>query len=90
MMKSEELKKTLFNPIVSLPTFFTREGKQDLESVRKTVEFVITNGLKVLLLTMGDSNYSLQSESEIRALAKTVIEQANGRATVIVGTHYYW
>jgi len=90
MMKSEELKKTLFNPIVPLPTFFTREGKQDLESVRKTVEFVITNGLKVLLLTMGDSNYALQSETEIRNLARAVIEQADGRAVVIVGTHYYW
>jgi len=89
-MKPQELKKALVGPIVSLPTFFTRGGKQDLESVKRTVEFVINNGLKVLLLTMGDSNYSLQSESEIRALAKVVIEQANGRATVVVGTHYYW
>jgi len=89
-VKPEKLKKALVGPIVSLPTFFTREGKQDLESVRSTVKFVINNDLKVLLLTMGDSNYALQSESEIRTLAKVVIEQANGRATVVVGTHWDW
>jgi len=89
-MKPQELKKALIGPIISLPTFFTRGGKQDLESVRSTVEFVIANNLKILLLTMGDSNYALQSEQEIRALTRAVIEQANGRVIVMVGTHYYW
>ncbi|MFH1009351.1 MAG: dihydrodipicolinate synthase family protein, partial [Candidatus Latescibacterota bacterium] len=68
----------------------TRAGAQDLESVRSTVEFAIGNDLKVLLLTSGDSNYELQSEEEIRAVARAVIEQAAGRATVIVGTAYHW
>ncbi len=89
-MKPEVLKKALAAPIVSLPTFFTREGAQDLESVRSTVEFAIANDLKVLLLTSGDSNYELQSEAEIRALTRAVIEQAAGRATVVVGTAYHW
>lgn len=89
-MKPQELKRVLVGPIVSLPTFFTREGKQDLESVQNTVEFVIKNSFKVLLLTMGDSNYALQSESEIKALVRAVIKQSNGKATVVVGTHYYW
>ena len=68
MLHPAELKKALVGPIVSLPTFFTREGTQDLESVRSTVEFVIAHGFEVLLLTSGDSNYELQRESEIRAL----------------------
>ena len=89
-MTPEELKKALAAPIVSLPTFFTRDGAQDLESVRSLVEFLITNDLKVFLLTSGDSNYTLQSEPEIRALAKTVIEQVAGRATVVVGTSLDW
>ena len=89
-MKPAALKKALAAPIVSLPTFFTREGAQDLESVRSTVEFAIANDLKVLLLTSGDSNYELQSEAEIRALTRAVIEQAAGRATVVVGTAYHW
>ena len=89
-MKPEELKKALAAPIVTVPGLFTRSGAQDLENVRSSVEFVITNGIKVILLTMGDTNYTLQSEPEIRALAKAVIDQAAGRATVIVGTNMNW
>lgn len=89
-MNPAQLKEALVGPIASLPTFFTRQGAQDLESVQGTVEFVIANGLKVLLLTAGDSSYALQTETEIRALAKAVIEQAAGRATVIVGTARVW
>ncbi|MFH1007162.1 MAG: hypothetical protein V1800_06640, partial [Candidatus Latescibacterota bacterium] len=68
-MNAADLRKTVAAPIVSLPTYFTRAGAQDLESVRSTVEFAIGNDLKVLLLTSGDSNYELQSEEEIRAVA---------------------
>jgi dihydrodipicolinate synthase/N-acetylneuraminate lyase len=89
-MNPEALKKALVGPIVPLPTFFTREGKQDLESIRGTVEFVITNGFTVLLLTSGDSSYELQTEPEIRAVTRAVIEQAAGRATVVGGTAYHW
>ena len=89
-MQPDELKNALASPIVSLPTFFTREGAQDLESLRGTVEFVITHGMKVLLLTAGDSNYELQSEEEIRAVARTLIETARGRSTVVVGTASHW
>jgi 4-hydroxy-tetrahydrodipicolinate synthase len=90
MMDPADLKKALAAPIVPVPTFFTRAGAQDMESVRGTVEFIITNGMRVLLLTSGDSNYVLQSESEIRELAKVVIEQAVGRATVLVCTANNW
>jgi dihydrodipicolinate synthase/N-acetylneuraminate lyase len=89
-MKPAELKEALVGPIVSLPTFFTKDGAQDLESVCRTVEFCVTNGLKVMLLTMGDSNYASQSEIEIRALARAVIEQVDGRAIVLVGTSAKW
>lgn len=89
-MTPEELKRALAAPIVSLPTFFTREGKQDLEQVRSTVDFAVDNGFELLLLTAGDSNYDLQTEDEIRALAKAVIEQASGRAAVLVGTALDW
>jgi dihydrodipicolinate synthase/N-acetylneuraminate lyase len=89
-MNPEQLKAALSGPIVSLPTFFTQDGSQDLASVCQTVEFTIENGMKTLLLTAGDSNYTLQSEAEIRALAQAVIEQSAGRATVIVGTAVNW
>ena len=89
-MEPDELRGALASPIVSLPTFFNRDGTQDLKSLADTVDFVLANDLKVLLLTAGDSNYDLQSQEEIRAVARTVIEQAAGRATVVVGTSPHW
>lgn len=90
MLKPKELKSKLRGPIASVPTFFTKSGAQDLGSVRHTVELGIDNGIEILLLTQGDSNYALQSQTEICALAKAVIEQTAGKATVLVGTHSNW
>lgn len=89
-MTPEALRGALANPIISLPTYFHRDGRQDLDSLRGTVEFCLDNGFPTLLLTAGDSNYELQSEAEIRDVARTVLETAAGRATVLVGTSLHW
>jgi dihydrodipicolinate synthase/N-acetylneuraminate lyase len=78
--------EALANPIVSLPSFFHRDGRPDLDSLRGTVEFSISNGFPTLLLTAGDSNYELQSETEIREVARAVVDQSDGRVAVVVGT----
>ncbi|MEE2658830.1 MAG: dihydrodipicolinate synthase family protein [Candidatus Latescibacterota bacterium] len=85
-----DLPERLAFPIVSLPTYFDRDGRQDLESLRNTVDFCLDHELSTLLLTAGDSNYDLQTEPEIRAVARTVIEHTAGRGTVVVGTSPYW
>ncbi len=89
-MDPEKLSSALANPIISLPTYFHRDGSQDLDSLRQTVDFVIENDFPTLLLTAGDSNYELQSEGEIRTVAQAVVEAAAGRATVLVGTALHW
>jgi dihydrodipicolinate synthase/N-acetylneuraminate lyase len=85
-----QLQAALANPIVSLPTFFHRDGQQDLVSLRQTVDYLIDHGFVTLLLTAGDSNYELQSEAEIRTVVRTVVDAAAGRATVVVGTALNW
>ncbi len=50
----------------------------------------IDNGMRILLLTSGDSNYGQQSEEEIRLMAATVLGRAGDRAAVIVGTGHPW
>ena len=89
-MNPDELQAALANPIVSLPTFFHRDGRQDLDSLRQTIDFVVDHDFPTLLLTAGDSNYDLQSEAEIRTVARTVVDAAAGRATVLVGTALNW
>lgn len=89
-MEPTKLQAALANPIISLPTYFHRDGQQDLASLEQTVEFVIDNGFPTLLLTAGDSGYELQSEAEIRTVVRTVVNAAAGRATVLVGTALHW
>jgi dihydrodipicolinate synthase/N-acetylneuraminate lyase len=89
-MLPADLPEALSRPIVSLPTFFHRDGSHDLDSLRSTVDFCLDNGLTTLLLTAGDTNYDLQTEPEIRAVARTVIEQVSGRGSVVVGTSPHW
>lgn len=89
-MNPEQLQQALANPIISLPTFFHRDGRHDMDSLAGTVEFAVANGFPTLLLTAGDSNYELQSEPEIRTVAQTVVDAAAGRATVLVGTSLHW
>ena len=90
MTSPEQLPTALANPIISLPTFFHRDGRHDLDSLQQTVEFVIGHNFPTLLLTAGDSGYELQSEAEIRTVARVVVEAAAGRATVVVGTALQW
>ena len=89
-MLPDQLPERLACPIVSLPTFFRRDGSHDLDSLRQTVDFCLANNLSTLLLTAGDTNYDLQTEPEIREVARAVIEQAAGRGTVVVGTSPHW
>ena len=89
-MRADELKKVLEGPIAFIPTYFSQSGDQDLDSVARTVDRAIDNGMKILLLTEGDSNYALQSEDEIRRVMATVVERAAGRAVVIAGTAHQW
>jgi dihydrodipicolinate synthase/N-acetylneuraminate lyase len=86
----EELKADISRPIISVPTFFSQNGKQDLSSVRQSVEFAIKNGHKTLLLTSSDSDLFNQTEEEIRLFAEAVINQTAGRAAVIAGTNAFW
>jgi len=89
-MDPERLQAALAQPIISLPTYFHRDGRQDLLSLSRTVDFSIDNDFSTSLLTAGDSNYELQSETEIRAVVQAVVDAAAGRATVLVGTALHW
>ncbi len=80
---SAELREALDSPVPSIRTPFTKEGKVDLDGVRSQVDFAIAGKARTLMVTWGDSLFSLQTDEEIAELVKVVVEQANGRAKVI-------
>jgi dihydrodipicolinate synthase/N-acetylneuraminate lyase len=83
-MKSREaIREALTCPIASVPTLFLRDGSIDRDGVRNFIDFTIAGGSKTMLLTYGDSLYSLLSDQEIAEMTQLVVEHTAGRALVV-------
>ena len=90
MHRYPELHAALASPIPSLRTPFTRAGEIDFAGLRSYVDRCIDHGAKALMLTMGDSLYSLLTDDEVVQVPQTVVEQAAGRAKVIAADRCWW
>jgi len=90
MRQHPDLQQSLASPIPSIRTPFTRDGEIDVDALRKYVERCISNGAKALMLTYGDSLYSLLTDDEVARVTKTVVEQSGGRAAVIAADRMWW
>lgn len=85
-MDREDIRRGLSAPIASIRTPFDRDGGIDYGSLRRMVDFDIQAGAGALLITWGDSLFSVLSDSEIAALTRAVVEAAAGRAVVAACT----
>lgn len=83
MKSREEIRDALTCPIASVPTLFLRDGSIDFDGVRNFIDFTIAGGTKTILLTYGDSLYSLLSDSEIAEMTRVVVEHTASRALVV-------
>jgi len=84
MIDRARVREALTGPVASVPTPFQRDGEIDHAGIRQFVDFVIAGGSRALILTFGDSLFSLLSDHEVAEVARTVIEQSAGRALVVV------
>lgn len=85
-MDAARIRQGLSGPIASLRTPFARDGSIDYAGLRRMVEFDIAAGAGALLLTWGDSLFSLLGDREIGDLTCAVVECAAGRAVVVACT----
>lgn len=83
MIGREQVREALTGPIASIPTLFQRDGSIDFDGLRDFIDFVISGGAKTVLLTYGDSLYSLLGDAEIAEVTRVVAEHAAGRAMVV-------
>ena len=81
-MDREEIRRRLGGPLASIRTVFYPDGRLDWEGVRRQVDFVIEGGSAAVVLTYGDSLFSLLSDQEVTELTRVVVEQTRGRAVV--------
>jgi dihydrodipicolinate synthase/N-acetylneuraminate lyase len=90
MRKHPELQNALANPIPSIRTPFRKDGGIDFDGVESYVERCLTNGAMALMLTAGDSLYSLLTDDEVAEMTRFVVERTAGRAAVIAADRIWW
>jgi dihydrodipicolinate synthase/N-acetylneuraminate lyase len=73
----------LSGPVPSISTPFTRDGAIDEAALRRIVDFLVDAGARALMLTYGDSLYSVLTDDEVAEVTRIVAGQAAGRAAVI-------
>jgi 4-hydroxy-tetrahydrodipicolinate synthase len=83
MKSREEIRGALSTPIASVPTLFLQDGSIDFDGMRNFIDFTIQGGTGALVLTYGDSLFSLLSDQEIAEVTQVVTAHAAGRALVV-------
>lgn len=68
-----------------LETAVTEDGKLDIESMRRQVDFCIQAGAHGLVYPVLGGEFQFLTAEERQQLVAVVIEQANGRTPVVVG-----
>lgn len=80
------MKKTLFTGCgTALITPF-KDGKVDVDTLRRLIDMQLENGIDALIANGTTGEPATMSDEEWVLVLKTVVEQANGRVPVICGT----
>ncbi|MBT3320199.1 MAG: dihydrodipicolinate synthase family protein [Clostridia bacterium] len=87
--KVQMAKKALTGPIASVSVPFLRDGQIDYDSLRSSVDFDVEHGSGTILLTYGDSLYSILTDKEITEISRVVVEQTAGRAMTCVAGRWW-
>ena len=86
-MNKTEIRESLSCPVASVRTPFNKDGSIDFDGLRSYVEFSIAAGSRTMLITHGDSLFTVLSDDEIAEITRAVVEQASGRAMVCAATN---
>jgi len=81
--------KEIMGIIPPMVTPLTREQEIDYKSIRSLTNWLIEHGVHGILTLGGAGEIQMLTESERNNIAKTVIDEANGRVPILVGTSHY-
>jgi len=76
--------KEVKGTVIPLPTPFTKDGEVDYKTMHSYVEFLVANGIKNVMTTVGTSRFNLLTDEEVFKLNETVVKAAAGKAVTIV------
>ncbi|MBN2308363.1 MAG: dihydrodipicolinate synthase family protein [Candidatus Hydrogenedentes bacterium] len=83
MKSQEEIRAALTGPVASVRTPFTRDGAIDFAGLRRVIDVAIDGGSKTVLLTNGDSLYSILTDEEVAEVTRVTAEHVGERALVV-------
>jgi 4-hydroxy-tetrahydrodipicolinate synthase len=90
MQRSDEFRSRVRGPVCSIPTPFTKDGDIDERGVRSIIDVGLEGGSQVIMLTEGNSLFSILSDYEIGQLTRLVVEHAAGRAVTVAADSLWW
>lgn len=85
IMNPNEFRQRLRGTIVAMTTPFNRDLSLDLVGLREYTEYLIREGIRLLIPAGSSGEFFSMTEEERRKVIETVIEVSNGRALVIAG-----
>ncbi|MBO9610850.1 MAG: dihydrodipicolinate synthase family protein [Paenibacillaceae bacterium] len=89
MTDRERIRHGIQGPISSISTPFDKDGNIDERGLRNCVEYAIAADSGTILLTYGDSLFSVLTDREIGDVTRIVTEQTAGRG-LVVGAGNWW
>jgi 4-hydroxy-tetrahydrodipicolinate synthase len=81
--------KELMGIIPPMVTPLTKDQEVDYANLKNLTSWLIEHGVHGLLTLGGAGEIQMFTESERNKIAKTVIDEANGKVPVLVGTSHY-
>ena len=78
--------RSLTGPVASIRTPFTADGEVDTSGLRRYLDLCLETDAQALLLTYGDSLFSLLDDSEVAMLTQLVTQHVAGRRPVCAAT----
>ena len=90
MIDLSRVREALTGPVASVHTPFLRDGQIDENGLRNMIDHVIDAGSGSIILTYGDSLYSVLTDEEVAHLTKVTAAHVAGRAMVIAADRQWW
>jgi len=82
--------KKIKGPVVPIPAPFNEnDGSLDVKTLRSYVSFLVDNGIKNIMSTVGTSRFNLLNKEEIFLFNETIVEACKGKAFAIVANAPY-
>lgn len=71
-------------PVIPLPTAFNEKQEVIIESMENYSSFLVDNGIRNIMTTVGTSRYNLLTFDEIQKVNNAIVRGAKGKAVTIV------